>query len=98
MFIAMNRFTINPEQAGAFEARWRERNSRLGEVPGFIRFRLLRLDDAHFSSYVEWENYEAFDAWTESDAFREAHSKGMPAGILAGPPRFEGWDVVMEQP
>ncbi len=96
MYIAMNRFTIHPDKGEAFEARWRERDSFLREVPGFLRFRLLKLDDTHYSSYAEWECEAAFRDWTASDAFRKAHGKGMPEGIVAGPPLLECWEVVLE--
>jgi len=96
MLIAMNRFTLQPGKAGEFETRWRERESYLAGVPGFLRFRLLRLDETHFSSYAEWASPDAFQAWTESEAFRKAHSHRMPPGILDGHPHLECWDVVME--
>ncbi|MBI3993543.1 MAG: antibiotic biosynthesis monooxygenase [Candidatus Lambdaproteobacteria bacterium] len=96
MYIAMNRFTLNPGQHEAFERRWRERNSHLKSVPGFIRFRLLKLDEEHYSSYAEWESEQAFVDWTRSEAFRKAHSGGMPSGVLAGHPRLEFWEVILE--
>ncbi len=97
MYIAMNRFTINPGTFEQFEARWRERNTFLKEVPGFKRFRLLKLDDTHYSSYAEWEDQAAFEAWTQSEAFRKAHGQTMPEGVIAGPPKLECWEVVLEQ-
>ena len=96
MYIAMNRFTIHPDKGEAFEARWRERDSFLRGVPGFLKFRLLKLDDTHYSSYAEWESEAAFRDWTTSEAFRKAHGQGMPEGIVAGPPRLECWEVVLE--
>ena len=97
MYIAMNRFTLNPGQGEVFEGRWQERNSQLREVPGFLRFRLLKLDETQYSSYVEWESEQTFRDWTESEAFRIAHSQRMPEGVIAGPPRFEGWSVILDE-
>ena len=37
MYIAMNRFTIHPDKGETFEARWRERDSFLQGVPGFLK-------------------------------------------------------------
>ena len=96
MYIAMNRFTVNPGTGVQFEQRWRERDSFLREVPGFIKFRLLKLDDTHYSSYAEWESEAAFRDWTTSEAFRKAHGRRMPEGILAGPPNLECWQVVLD--
>ncbi len=97
MYIAMNRFNIHPGKGADFEGAWRERESFLKEVPGFIKFRLLKLDDTHYSSYAEWESEEAFVAWTKSEAFRKAHSGGMPEGIVDGPPRLEFWKVILDE-
>lgn len=42
MFIAMNRFRIARGFEAGFETIWRERESRLGQVSGFIEFHLLK--------------------------------------------------------
>ena len=96
MYIAMNRFTINAGQSPVFEERWQKRNSFLKDVPGFIKFRLLKLDDTHYSSYAEWASEADFRAWTTSEAFRKAHGQVMPEGVIAGPPQLELWDVVLD--
>ena len=97
MYVVMNRFTILPGKGELFESRWRERQSFLGSVPGFIKFRLLKLDDTHYSSYAEWASAEAFQAWTTSEAFRKAHGRGAPPGVIDGPPRLECWEVVLDE-
>ena len=97
MYIAMNRFNIHPGKGADFEAAWRKRESFLKAVPGFIKFRLLKLDDTHYSSYAEWESEEVFVAWTTSEAFRKAHGQGMPEGVIAGPPNLECWQVVLDE-
>ena len=97
MFIAMNRFTIFEKQGEAFENRWRTRQSHLKEVPGFIKFRLLKLDETHYSSYAEWESEEVFVDWTKSEAFRKAHGGGMPEGVVDGHPKLEFWQVILDE-
>jgi heme-degrading monooxygenase HmoA len=97
MYIVMNRFHLNPGKGEAFEARWRERRSYLKTQPGFLRFRLLKLDDTHYSSYAEWESEAAFDAWTSSEAFRKAHGQGVPSGSLAEGPKLECWQVILDE-
>jgi heme-degrading monooxygenase HmoA len=97
MFIAMNRFRLNPGHSEAFEARWKERRSFLKSQPGFVRFRLLKLDDTRYSSYAEWESEAAFEAWTHSEAFRQAHGQGVPSGSLAEGPKLECWHVVLDE-
>jgi heme-degrading monooxygenase HmoA len=100
MYIAMNRFRINSERTGEFETVWKNRNSYLHEVPGFESFRLLRgPSDGGVTVYVShstWADEAAFIAWTESEAFRKAHSTARsPEGVVLGPPKFEGFDVVL---
>lgn len=104
MFIAMNRFRIGAGHEDAFERRWRERQSRLDEVPGFERFWLLRGEPftdggAEFVSMSQWSGNAAFLAWTQSDAFRSAHSAGgpPPTGMFLGAPQFTGYEVPIAQ-
>ena len=99
MYVAMNRFRVAEGREADFERTWRERDSYLDQVPGFLRFQLLR-GEAHegetlFVSYSEWESHAAFAAWTESEAFVKAHrSSRNPAGTVLAHPAFEGYAVV----
>lgn len=100
MFIAMNRFRIAPGYEDAFVQMWRERDSRLQEVPGFRSFSLLRGDRGSeatvFISHSTWASRQDFVAWTESEAFRLAHARARaPEGTYLGPPQFEGYDAVL---
>ena len=45
LFIAMNHFQVDPARGAEFEAHWRQRETYLAEVPGFLRFALLRGDE-----------------------------------------------------
>ena len=95
----MNNFRVIPERAADFEAAWRGRESYLSDVPGFREFHLLRgpLDDeGHrlYASHTTWDDEASFRAWTDSEAFRKAHAQGKVGQLLAGPPRFVGWEVV----
>ncbi len=100
MYIAMNRFRIVKGQEAEFERIWRERDSHLSAVPGFVEFHLLRGPEAEdhtvYLSHTIWANEEAFVGWTKSEAFRLAHAnagKGRE-GIYLGPPKFEGFQAV----
>ncbi len=100
MFIAMNRFRIAPGREADFERIWRERDSHLDGVDGFLEFHLLKgsSDETRtlYASHSTWDSRAAFVAWTESEAFRKAHSQGRaPEGVYLGPPEFEGFDVVL---
>ena len=100
MFIAMNRFQISPGSEDSFEALWRNRDSQLDDVPGFRDFHLLRGPSSDtatlYASHTIWESREAFEAWTESEAFRKAHARAKtPKGTTLGHPQFEGFEAVL---
>lgn len=99
MFVAMNRFRIVKGMEPEFERIWAERDSHLGEVPGFVEFNLLRGPDAEdhtlYVSHTIWQSRGDFDAWTKSDAFRKAHAgAGGSKNVYMGRPEFEGFDSV----
>jgi len=99
MYIAMNRFQVIRGEEQAFEAVWLFRDTRLAGVPGFVEFHLLRgeTQDDHtlFSSHTVWRSKADFEAWTRSDAFREAHrTAGGNKPLYLGHPRFEGFEVI----
>lgn len=100
MYIAMNRFRIARGFEPGFEQIWRERESRLDEVPGFREFHLLRgPSDAEatlYASHSMLDSRAAFEAWTQSEAFRRAHARANPPkGTYLGPPVLEGFEVVL---
>jgi heme-degrading monooxygenase HmoA len=99
MFIAMNRFQVRRGQEEAFERVWKTRDTRLTEVPGFVEFHLLRGPEQDeytlYSSHTIWASRGDFEAWTKSDAFRQAHaSAGDHKNMYLDHPHFEGFDVV----
>ncbi|MDA0269995.1 MAG: antibiotic biosynthesis monooxygenase [Chloroflexi bacterium] len=94
----MNRFTTAPGKGEEFERIWRERETYLDQVPGFVRFALLRGDSAtEYISHSTWETRQAFEDWTNSEAFRKGHAQGSLMGILAGPPQIGLYDAVLTQ-
>ncbi|GIX47003.1 MAG: antibiotic biosynthesis monooxygenase [Candidatus Tectimicrobiota bacterium] len=98
-FIAMNNFQVAAEHAAAFEARWQRRRSYLKGVPGFLHFQLLRGEtrdgQVHYISHSTWESREAFEAWTRSERFVQAHrGEPLPRGMVVAPPRLETFQVV----
>ncbi|NNJ77490.1 MAG: antibiotic biosynthesis monooxygenase [Anderseniella sp.] len=101
MYIAMNRFKVVRGSEGEFETIWSSRDRRLGEVPGFVQFKLLRgpeqEDHTLFASHTVWRSYDDFVAWTKSQNFRDAHANaGNTKATYLGPPQFEGFEVVLD--
>jgi heme-degrading monooxygenase HmoA len=101
MYIAMNRFKVAKGSEEEFEAIWKNRDSRLGEMLGFREFHLLRGPENEaegytlYASHTIWETYDDFLAWTKSQNFRDAHrNAGTTRTIYIGHPQFEGFSVV----
>jgi heme-degrading monooxygenase HmoA len=101
MYLAMNRFRIAPGREEDFVAHWRNRNSYLNEVPGFVSFNLMRApgndDYTLFASHAVWESEQAFIDWTHSEAFRKAHEAAAksPRDFYLGPPQLEVFESVL---
>lgn len=102
MYIAMNRFRVAKGREAEFEQMWLTRESHLSEVPGFAAFHFLRGPEREdyrlYSTHTVWASYDAFEAWTRSDAFRKAHAKAgnRSEGMLMGGSKFEGFEVLTE--
>lgn len=101
MYIAMNRFKVVPGGEDAFATVWRDRETRLPEMDGFVSFRLLRgpdrPDHTLFASHTLWTSKEHFDGWVRSQAFQDSHrGDGRMGGLVLGHPEFEGFDIVQE--
>ena len=99
MFIAMNRFKVRIGFEDEFEKIWKDRDSRLKEVPGFMEFHLLKGPNAEshqlFVSHTIWASKDSFEAWTRSESFRQAHkSAGDRRHIYLEGPHFEGFEEV----
>src|ERR1700730_10933335 len=78
---------------------WLTRDSRLGEVTGFVAFHLLlgpeREDHVLYSSHTIWATQEDFSAWTKSGQFRAAHQQaGERKPLTLGHPEFEGFQTI----
>jgi len=100
MFIAMNRFKINIGKESEFEMIWKNRETLLDQVPGFISFNLLRgeTQEGHtlFASHSMWQSQEDFINWTKSESFRDSHKNaGSHTDLYIGHPNFEGFEVVL---
>ncbi|MEP0521492.1 MAG: antibiotic biosynthesis monooxygenase [Hyphomicrobiales bacterium] len=101
-FIAMNRFKVALGSEADFEDVWLSRESKLGAVPGFNSFKMLkgesRTDHTLYVSHSTWDTYEAFIAWTKSEAFRAAHKNvGDKKPLYLEAPNFEGFSVIQTE-
>ena len=99
-FIAMNRFKIDPNREKDFEKIWKNRETHLNDVSGFIEFHLVKgnSEETHtvYASHSTWNSRKDFEAWTKSEAFRQAHKgAGEHSSIYLGHPEFEGFEVII---
>ena len=99
MFLAMNRFRVLPGAEEDFEQLWKSRDSQLHAVPGFVEFHLLRgparEDHTLYASHTIWDSKGAFEDWTRSEAFRQAHrNAGGTRPLYLGHPEFEGFEPI----
>lgn len=95
----MNRFQVTKGREIDFEGVWQSRENRLGEMPGFEEFKLLKgaekEDHTLYSSFTVWSSKDNFEAWTKSEQFRDAHKNaGKHDKLYLGHPVFEGFEPV----
>ncbi len=96
MFIAMNHFKVANGKEDEFERTWRERQSYLDGVPGFVEFALLKADAAgEYISHSTWESRAAFVDWTNSEAFTQAHRQSSMMGVLEGAPHVSTYEAII---
>ncbi len=96
MFVAMNNFKVNAGREDDFEKQWRERETFLKDVPGFVEFMLLKSDNTgDYVSHTTWKDRQSFIDWTQSEAFAKGHRQGSLAGVLEGPPVIGLFEAVL---
>ena len=96
----MNRFKIALNRENDFENIWKKRETHLNDVPGFIKFHLVKgkSEETHtlYASHSTWNTRKDFENWTKSEAFRKAHKgAGERSDIYLEHPQFEGFEVIL---
>ena len=96
MFIAMNNFRVARGRETDFEQQWRNRQTYLAGVPGFVEFALLKGDtEGEYISHTVWQDRASFVAWTQSPAFAAGHAQGSLKGILDGHPVAKMYEAIL---
>ena len=100
MFVVMNRIAVNPAFANAFEERFQHRAGEVDKMPGFIRNLVLRpaAADDPYIVLTMWESRQAFEAWTQSEAFKRGHARSgtLPREAFSGPSRLETFEAFVD--
>lgn len=94
MILVMNRFSVTPGREADFEEAFKGRAKLIDQMPGFMGLDMLRpagKEDV-FISMARWRSMADFEAWTSSDAFKQAHSRRHP-GMFTGHPQLEIYEV-----
>jgi heme oxygenase (mycobilin-producing) len=97
MIVVSNRIQVAEGHEKEFEARFAGRAGLVENMPGFVRLEVLRpIKSDYYNVVTHWENVGAFEKWTESPEFKEAHKKRPPSEIFSGPNVFEMHEVIEE--
>lgn len=96
MYIVQNTFSIAEQHRESFEERQHAAPTVTDEVPGRLMVARLKGDEAGvFANLSIWESREAFEAWRESDNFKQAHAGGPPMeGVFTAPPQLASYEVL----
>lgn len=97
MIVVQNRVPVAEGHEEAFLDRFRTRRGLVDGQPGFVRNMVLRpIKGDHFIVLTIWESEEHFRAWTESDAFKEAHSRVPSREMFSGRSELEIHQVAID--
>lgn len=97
MIVVANRFEVGEGHEEAFVERFSQGTGNVTEQPGFVKFEVLSPIDADTHvAMTYWESEEDFRAWTETEAFQEAHSDRPPEGMFESHPNLEIHEVAFE--
>ena len=95
MIVVANRIQVTKGYEREFERRFENRFGAVDHMAGFIRNEVLRpITGGHYIIMTHWETKEAFEAWTQSESFRQAHSGRGRQEIFAGKPNLEIHEVI----
>lgn len=112
MFVVTNRIPVAAGHEAEFEDRFRNRAHLIDQSPGFVKNLILKpvqrrlnhqtgqfedkTEQGYYLVQTYWESEEAFWAWTQSDSFRQAHSR-IPSStqMFAGQSVLEIHEVVL---
>lgn len=98
MIVTANRIPVNPDFAEAFEARFANQAGLMDAIPGFVANHVLRptSPDTPYIVLTYWESQAHFDAWVNSDVFKQSHapSDSLPREAYTGRNQLEMFEVV----
>ena len=97
MYVATNRILVRKPHGPDLIELFKERGG-LEQVSGFLRFELwhakVEAEHEEFLVVSHWESVDAHKDWTQSEAFRRAHS-GMRSDFIMGPGAASAYEVCL---
>lgn len=98
MIVVSNRIFVNPDYNEPFEARFKERAAFVDQMPGFVAFTMLRPSrpGKPYVIMTYWQTEAHFQAWTQSDTFREGHARSgtLPDTAFTAPTELEVAEII----
>lgn len=87
MYVVTNTLTVPAEHAERVEQGFAHSVERMKQIPGCVRFTLLKEQGAAgdmpvYVAMTTWEDEAAFKGWVASDAFRHAHANAGQSGAM----------------
>ncbi len=86
MYVVMNKLTVAPEGAAGLESGFAHSGERMRQTPGCVNFELLREEETEskrlYMVITQWQDKDAFLAWTQSEAFQRAHAGAGDSGAM----------------
>lgn len=96
MIIVMNRIPVAEGRELEFEKTFTGRDRAVDQMPGFLDLQVLRPAEGRiYIVMTRWKSREAFEQWTQSEAFISAHRKQSP-GLAEDRPTLEIYEVFTE--
>ena len=96
MIVVMNRITVAEGREADFEKTFAGRDRAVDLMPGFVDLQVLRpMEGRTYVVLTRWKSREAFEQWTQSEAFISAHRKQSP-GLAESRPTLELYEVFTE--
>jgi len=100
MITVANRIYVNPDYAEQFEENFRNRAGLVDKMPGFLSNQVLRPVKAG-EPYVVltlWDSRADFDAWVQSDAFKQGHARSgtLPKEAFTQPSYVELHEIIQD--
>ena len=94
MIVVMNRIHVTEGREAEFEETFNRQDRAVDLMPGFLDLQVLRpVEGRTYVVMTRWKSREAFDVWTQSEAFINAHRRQSP-GLVDERPTLEIYDLL----